>query len=137
MLRSLDGCDSLHNVDLLKPSDPPKFPSTASSNPVPDNILPTVTTAPNASPKRTFETELGAAGDHDSPNPDSKEKDALDPPLSESRIPHKHHGHPGSSIESPSLRSVADTDATIMGPSLRRPNSERTGLAKLFSASFV
>ncbi|KAH9028374.1 hypothetical protein EDB85DRAFT_1892549 [Lactarius pseudohatsudake] len=77
----LDGCDSLHNVDLLTPSDTPKFPSTASSNPVPDNILPKVTPAPNASPKRTFETEPGAAGDHDSPNPGSrKEKDALDPP---------------------------------------------------------
>ncbi|KAH8984334.1 hypothetical protein EDB92DRAFT_1492986 [Lactarius akahatsu] len=48
-----------HNEDLLAPSDAPNLPTSASSNPVPDNILPTVSTAPNAS----SETLLGTAGD--------------------------------------------------------------------------
>ncbi|KAH8984313.1 hypothetical protein EDB92DRAFT_2034076 [Lactarius akahatsu] len=44
-------------------------------------ILPTVTTAPNVSQKRTSEAELGAAGEDGSSKPGSrKEKDALDPP---------------------------------------------------------
>ncbi|KAH9013151.1 hypothetical protein EDB83DRAFT_298971 [Lactarius deliciosus] len=118
-----------HNADLLTPSDMPNLPSSASFNPVPDNILPTVTTVPNASPKRTSEIKLGAAGDDGSPNPGSrKEKDALDARLVNRAL----HANITATLDLPpkypSLRSVSDMEVTIMSPSLRGPNSERTGL---------
>ncbi|KAH9020980.1 hypothetical protein EDB84DRAFT_1580972 [Lactarius hengduanensis] len=87
------------------------------------------TTAPNASPKWTSKIKLGASGDDGSSKPGSrKEKDALDPPSANCAF----HANTTTTLdlppESPSLRSVAETDATIMGHSLRGPNSERTGL---------
>ncbi|KAH9169003.1 hypothetical protein EDB89DRAFT_2231544 [Lactarius sanguifluus] len=100
-----------HNADLLTPSDAPNLPTSASSNPIPDNILPTVTTAPNASPKQTSETELGAAGDNGHLKPGSrKEKDVLDPYLAICPFYASTTATLDLPPKSPSLRSVADTE---------------------------
>src|SRR6266702_4334427 len=98
-----------HNPDLLVPSSFPNLPSSASSNPVLDNILSIgpplpspstmsqsdpspsfpqshrsiiVTTSPSVSPGPTSAPDLGAATEADgSPKPGlRKEKDALDSP---------------------------------------------------------
>ncbi|KAI9445737.1 hypothetical protein BJY52DRAFT_410901 [Lactarius psammicola] len=97
-----------HNPDLLTFSDPPNLPSSASSNPVLDNILPTdlplssylpitrsdlcpsfpeshrsivVTTAPSTSLGPTPAPDLRASAEDDgSPTSLRKEKDTLNPP---------------------------------------------------------
>ncbi len=128
-------------------------PSSASSNPDLDNILPTgpplsshspttrsdlspsrpesrrsmiALTAPSASPGPTSAPDLGgaAAEDDDRPKPGlRKERDALDPPSVNGAI----HATLDLPPQSRSLPSVTDSDVAIAGRSLREPNGERTG----------
>ncbi len=145
-----------HNADLLTPSDPSNFPSSAASNPVLDNILPigpplsshspitrsnlspsypeshcstTVTTAPSASPGPTSAPDLGAAAEDDgSPKHDlRKGKNALDP-VSVNRAIHANTmGTLNLPPQFPPLPSVTDLHVAIVGPSLQEPNAEHTG----------
>ncbi|KAH9017480.1 hypothetical protein EDB83DRAFT_2437680 [Lactarius deliciosus] len=78
-----------HTARRLTPSDPPDLPSSASSNPVLDDIpssephsLIKVTTAPSASPGPTSTPDVGAATKDDGSSQPGfrKEEDALEPP---------------------------------------------------------
>ncbi|KAH9057268.1 hypothetical protein EDB87DRAFT_1632614 [Lactarius vividus] len=118
-----------HNADPLVPSDPPIPQFSALSNPVFDNTLPSeshrssiVTTSPGNRLRPAPVPNPGATTEDDgSPKPGShKESDAHDPPLRNQR---KYYG-PRSPT---SMALVTDSDVAIAGPSLRGPNTERTG----------
>ncbi|KAI9449222.1 hypothetical protein BJY52DRAFT_1308284 [Lactarius psammicola] len=124
------------NADPLTPSNPPNLPSSTSSHPVLDDILPTeshpsiiVTTAPSVSPGPTSAPDLGSiVEDHGSPKPDfRKEEDALDPHSVNWEIQANTITTRGLPPQPPSMPLVTNSDATIAGPSLREPNAEHTG----------
>ncbi|KAI9449220.1 hypothetical protein BJY52DRAFT_1420069 [Lactarius psammicola] len=111
-----------HNPDLLTPSDPLDLPSSASSNPVLDNILPTeshrsivVTTAPCASLGPTSAPDLRASVEDDgSPTPSSREEKETLNPLSVNRA---IHANTMATLDlppqSPSLSPATDTNVAI------------------------
>ncbi|KAH9034797.1 hypothetical protein EDB84DRAFT_52951 [Lactarius hengduanensis] len=117
--------DIRDNLDLLAPSNTPNLPPSASFNPALDNTLPAesrrsimVTIAPDASPRPTSTSDLGAAAKDDgSPQPGSrKEKDALDHPSVNRAISTKTMTD--LPPQPPSLLPDTDSDAPISNLSL-------------------
>ncbi|KAH9009757.1 hypothetical protein EDB83DRAFT_2452483 [Lactarius deliciosus] len=96
-----------HTARRLTPSDPPDPPSSASCNPVLDNVLHTVTTA-GASPGPTSAPGVNArAQDDGSPQPGlPKEEDALDPPSMNHAVLANTMVTQDLPLQSPSLSSM-------------------------------
>ncbi|KAI9445689.1 hypothetical protein BJY52DRAFT_1315439 [Lactarius psammicola] len=119
-------------ADPLTPSNPPNLPSSTSSHPVLDDILPTeshrsiiITVSPSASPGPTSAPDLdSAAEDHGSPKPGFRKED----PLS---VNCEIHANTIATRDLPpqsaSLPLVTNSDIAIAGLSLREPNAELTG----------
>ncbi|KAH8987039.1 hypothetical protein EDB92DRAFT_1877486 [Lactarius akahatsu] len=109
------------------PSDLPTLLPLASSGRVLDNILPTATGAPSASPGPTSAPSLGAATEDDASHKPGfqNENDALDPfstrAIHANTLPTLDHP------PQPSLPLVTGSDVVITGSSMREPDAEHTG----------
>ncbi|KAI9434487.1 hypothetical protein H4582DRAFT_2176304 [Lactarius indigo] len=128
-----------HNADLMKPSDPPNHPSSA-SRPILGNTLPTERHCSEIIPT-TLSASIGLASapdlhvaveDDGSPKlGPCKEKDALDPPLAICSI----HANAMVTVDtplqsprqSPSLPSVTDMDSVSRFAASWRERQEETG----------
>ena len=139
------------NADPMTSPEPPTFSSSASSNPVFDNILHTgpllsslslmirsdpsrlslivPTAAPSASPGTASAPDLGATAEDDGSHMPGlrEEMDALDPPSANRAIHTNTMATPDLPLQSSSLLSITHSDVATADRSPREPNAEHTG----------
>ena len=140
-----------YNADPMTPPEPSKFLSSASSNPVLDNILHTgpslssllpmtrsdlshrliivATVSPGASLGTTSAPDLGATAEDDGSHMPglSEEMDTLDPPSANRTIHANTMAPPDLPLQSSSPLPITHSVVATAGPPPREPNAKHTG----------